>query len=107
MRKRLVKGPYTDETDMTQTASPNSEEQSLIDSVSDPGPGVEVLNQIDPLAEDPDPDDPGPGPGPAPSPSPSQDDPLPPAATKADTRDRILDVALDLFIDQGFDGTSL
>ena len=34
--------------------------------------------------------------------SPGEDDPV--AAT---TRDRILDVALDLFIDQGYDGTSL
>ena len=31
----------------------------------------------------------------------------PPAATSASTRDRILDVALDLFTDQGFDGTSM
>ncbi len=30
-----------------------------------------------------------------------------PHATKADTRERILDVALDLFTEQGFDGTSL
>jgi AcrR family transcriptional regulator len=89
---------------MTQTASPSPdpEEQILIDSVSDPGPGVEVLHPIDPLdglAEDPDPDDQGPG----------QDDPLPPAAAaKApDTRDRILDIALDLFTEQGYDGTSL
>jgi AcrR family transcriptional regulator len=84
---------------MTQTASPNSEEQSLIDSVSDPGPGVEVLHQIDPLAEDPISDEPG---------HDGDNDPLPPpTAAKADTRDRILDVALDLFTEQGFDGTSL
>ncbi len=30
-----------------------------------------------------------------------------PAAASSDTRQRILDVALDLFIEQGFDGTSL
>jgi AcrR family transcriptional regulator len=65
---------------MTQTTAPGAgtpgpEEQSLIDSVTEPGPGV---------------------------------DPVPPAAqTKADTRERILDVALDLFTRQGFDGTSL
>ena len=83
---------------MTQPASPNPEEQNLIDSVSDPGPGVEVLHQIDPLAQDPISDEPGD----------KDNNPLPPAAaTKADTRDRILDVALDLFTDQGFDGTSL
>jgi AcrR family transcriptional regulator len=88
---------------MTQTASPNPEEQSLIDSVSDTGPGVEVLNQIDPLAEDPISDEPGSDDG-----DNNDDKLLPPAAaTKADTRDRILDVALDLFTDQGFDGTSL
>jgi AcrR family transcriptional regulator len=87
---------------MTQTASPNPEEQSLIDSVSEPGLGVEVLHQIDPLAEEPysdEPNDDNDADG---------DQPLPPAAAaKADTRDRILDVALDLFTDQGFDGTSL
>ena len=79
---------------MSQTASPNPEEQSLIDSVSEPGPGVEVLHPIDPLeelAEDPD-----------------SESPLPPAAAKTpDTRDRILDIALDLFTEQGYDGTSL
>jgi AcrR family transcriptional regulator len=65
---------------MTQMATPGEgapgpENQSLRDSVTEPGPGVD----------------------------------LPPAAatTKADTRERILDVALDLFTRQGFDGTSL
>jgi AcrR family transcriptional regulator len=90
---------------MSQTATPDPEEQSLIDRISEPGPGVEVLHPIDPLdelAEGPDPNDPIPGPG--------QDDPLPPAAAAAkapDTRDRILDIALDLFTEQGYDGTSL
>ena len=94
---------------MTQPASPNPnpDDQALIDSIAEPGPGVEVLHPIDPLEEladepdsDPDSDEQAPGPG--------QDDPLPPAAAiKPDTRDRILDVALDLFTDQGFDGTSL
>ena len=88
---------------MTQTASPDPEEQSLIDSISDPGPGVDVLHQVDPLedlAEDPAPDEPR---------AAGEDDPLPPAAAaKApDTRDRILDIALDLFTEQGYDGTSL
>jgi AcrR family transcriptional regulator len=87
---------------MTQTASPDPEEQSLIDSISDPGPGVDVLHQVDPLedlVEDPAPDEPRPA---------GEDDPLPPAAAKApDTRDRILDIALDLFTEQGYDGTSL
>jgi AcrR family transcriptional regulator len=86
---------------MTLPASPNPEEQSLIDSISDPGPGVEVLHQIDPLGEDPISVDPG---------DDSDNDDNPPRlvpAAKPDTRDRILDVALDLFTDQGFDGTSL
>jgi AcrR family transcriptional regulator len=89
---------------MTQTAppTPNPEEQSLIESISEPGPGVDVLHPIDPLddlAEAHDPDEPGSG---------GDEDRLPPAAaTKADTRDRILDIALDLFTEQGYDGTSL
>ena len=72
---------------MSQTTIPDPEEQALIDSISEPGPGVEVLHPINPLddlaeAPDPDPDEPGPGP--------DHEDPLPPAATKPDTRDRIL-----------------
>src|ERR1700730_13314210 len=33
--------------------------------------------------------------------------PEPPGAVSVNTRERILDVALDLFTEQGFDGTSL
>ncbi len=51
-------------------------EQALIDSVTEPGPGVGA-------------------------------DPELAASEPVDTRQRILDVALDLFIEQGFDGTSL
>ncbi len=40
-------------------------------------------------------------------PEPADEPTLPPAAAKADTRERILDVALDLFARQGFDRTSL
>jgi AcrR family transcriptional regulator len=83
---------------MTQTASPtpSSDDQRLIESVTEPGTGLEEIGP-DPERE---PEDPG------------QDDPLQPAAaaatTKApDTRDRILDIALDLFTEQGYDGTSL
>ncbi len=73
---------------MAQTTAPGAgapgpEEQSLIDSVTEPGP--------DPHPDEPDPDN----------------QPPPAAAIKPDTRDRILDVALDLFTRQGFDGTSL
>ena len=57
-------------------------EQALIDSVTAPGAG------LPPDLE----------PGPAPDPA---------AAEPVDTRERILDVALDLFTEQGFDGTSL
>ncbi len=86
--------------------TPSPREQSLIDSISDPGPGVEILHQIDPLAEEPYSDEPGDGD--SDGDGDNNHTPLPPAAaTKADTRDRILDVALDLFTDQGFDGTSL
>src|ERR1700758_5131163 len=87
---------------MTQTASPNSEEQNLIDSIGEPGPGVEVLHQIDPLAQDPYSDESGDGDG-----DDAQSTLTPAAATKPDTRDRILDVALELFTEKGFDGTSL
>jgi AcrR family transcriptional regulator len=85
---------------MTLPASPSPEDQGLIDGIVEPGPGVEVLHQIDPLGEDPISNEPGDGD--------DNDNPLlPSAAIKADTRDRILDVALDLFTEQGFDGTSL
>jgi AcrR family transcriptional regulator len=79
---------------MTQTAAPRGpDEQSLVEAVTEPGPGIEEIDEI----EEPD--------GP--------DDDPPPAAATTDapttptTRDRILDVALDLFTTQGFDGTSL
>jgi AcrR family transcriptional regulator len=78
---------------MTQATAPlNPEEQGLIEAVTEPGPGVDF--------EEPDADEP-------------DNNPPPPAATTATTttepttRDRILDVALDLFTEQGFDGTSL
>ncbi len=62
---------------MTQTAPPTPlgpDDQSLIEAVTEPGPGVETLE---------------------------------PEPTAPTTRDRILDVALELFTTQGFDGTSL
>ncbi|HYA68130.1 MAG TPA: TetR/AcrR family transcriptional regulator, partial [Acidimicrobiales bacterium] len=61
---------------MSQTAAPQAgpDEEALVESVTEPGPGVPVD-----LVDDPTPD----------------------------TRQRILDVALDLFTEQGFDGTSL
>ena len=37
----------------------------------------------------------------------AMEDPAPPEGASANTRERILDVALDLFTEQGFDGTSL
>ena len=104
---------------MAQTTSAGAgtpEEQSLIDAVTEPGPGLpgnpaQATDEPDAHGDAQQPDD----------------TPLPPAAattttttatattatattkaeTKADTRERILDVALDLFTRQGFDGTSL
>jgi AcrR family transcriptional regulator len=78
---------------VTQTTSPsaaNEEEQSLIASTTESGPGVEALDTDDPAD--------------APA---ATTEPAEPHHTKADTRERILDVALDLFTEQGFDGTSL
>jgi AcrR family transcriptional regulator len=65
---------------MTQTAPPD--EQGLIESATEPGPGLEA-EALRPGSGGPD-----------------------EAGTK-DTRERILHVALDLFTEQGFDGTSL
>jgi AcrR family transcriptional regulator len=88
---------------MTQT---NAEDQRLIESVTEPGPGLEdAFDAIDLVT---DVEEPAPDPV---EPSDEDDDgdrPIPPAAAiKADTRERILDVALELFTEQGFDGTSL
>jgi AcrR family transcriptional regulator len=94
---------------MTQIAAPGAggpEEQSLVDSVTAPDPGSGPSpGQTRADGADPDRPEPAPTDGDAPA-------DLPPAAatkeqTKADTRERILDVALDLFTRQGFDGTSL
>ncbi len=75
--------------------------------MTEPGPGLEAALDAD---RPPVTDIEEPAPDPV-EPSDEDDDgdrPIPPAAaTKADTRDRILDVALELFTEQGFDGTSL
>jgi AcrR family transcriptional regulator len=85
---------------VTQTTSPNSaneEEQSLIASATEPGPGVEPLDPPHPHAT-----------ATEPAHAAQTTEPAHAAhAHKADTRERILDVALDLFTEQGFDGTSL
>ena len=69
---------------MSQTvATPaDPDEQALIDSVIEQGPG-------------------------APAPAETSSDEVAAADPIPDTRQRILDVALDLFTEQGFDGTSL
>jgi AcrR family transcriptional regulator len=67
-----------------------SEEPDLIESLVEPGPGPEAIS-----AE-------GSGGPPAGEPHPE-----PPSTERAGTRERILDVALDLFVEHGFDGTSL
>jgi AcrR family transcriptional regulator len=80
-------------TSATAQPQPNPDEQRLIDAVAEPGPGIQPLEQ--------EPDEPDDEPPPAAATSDA-----PPEATPT-TRDRILDVALDLFTTQGFDGTSL
>ncbi len=79
---------------MSQTAESASQadpedpdEEALVASVTEPGPGLASL------VDAADPADPS--------------HPADPSDHPADTRQRILDVALDLFIEQGFDGTSL
>jgi AcrR family transcriptional regulator len=68
---------------MTQAVAPlepeDPQEQSLIDAATEPGPGLEGIEDPDESATE----------------------------TAPTTRDRILDVALELFTTQGFDGTSL
>jgi len=79
------------------------------EAATDPLDELEASVHLDPYVTAPEPDR---------NPDDEDEDP-PPAATQAadaeagpgtrtrDTRERILDVALDLFIEQGFDGTSL
>jgi AcrR family transcriptional regulator len=79
--------------DLEAAADADADESHLVDSVTEPGPGLE-------------PEDPAQAPAPA---APDATAPTPAATSDPvpSTRDRILDAALDLFIDQGFDGTSL
>jgi AcrR family transcriptional regulator len=80
---------------MARPSTPNPRErQDLIDSVAEPGPGVDTEDpdrSLDEEDEDPQ----------APTAAAT------PAEKEPNTRERILDVALDLFTEQGFDGTSL
>ncbi len=83
---------------MTQTDQSEQNEQGLTDAVA----GDEPALSLD--------DDPPDQADPATTATTAIADPSPAAdtsATHVDTRHRILDVALDLFIEQGFDGTSL
>ena len=89
---------------MSQTASTREEDHDAIDpAVTEPGPGIEPLTQGQ-THGDKDSDHPD---------QPGDEEPPPEAAsldveeTQPNTRERILDVALDLFTDQGFDATSL
>jgi AcrR family transcriptional regulator len=87
---------------MIQAAAPlNPEEESLIEAVTEPGPGVDTKDIDEP--DEPD-DEPPPAAAQAPATTTATAAREPTAPT---TRDRILDVALDLFTEQGFDGTSL
>jgi AcrR family transcriptional regulator len=78
---------------MSQTAADREDEATLIPAVVEPGPGIAPLR-----SGDDEPDDDGPPPEAA---------SVEPAETTPNTRDRILDVALELFTEQGFDATSL
>src|SRR6516162_5877947 len=86
---------------MIQAAAPlNPEEESLIEAVTEPGPGVDTKD-ID------EPDEPDDEPPPAAAQAPATTATVTTEPIAPTTRDRILDVALDLFTEQGFDGTSL
>jgi AcrR family transcriptional regulator len=88
---------------MTQAAAPlNPEEESLIEAVSEPGPGVDTKD-----IDEPDEPDDEPLPAAAQAPATAATTTAAAEPTAPTTRDRILDVALDLFTEQGFDGTSL
>jgi AcrR family transcriptional regulator len=94
---------------LAQTTTPAGsgapEEQSLIDSVTEPGPGLPGTPAIE--TDEPDPDGQHPDDAPLPSAATTTTSTSTKTETKADTRERILNVALDLFTRQGFDGTSL
>ena len=85
------------------SGAPEPEEQGLIDSVTEPGPGLPGSL----AGEEPDPDGQHPDDAPLPSAATTTTSTSTKTETKADTRERILNVALDLFTRQGFDGTSL
>ncbi len=87
---------------MSQTAASREDETTLVPAVVEPEPGIVPLPSTD---ERPGDDDPPPE---AARLDTADTDPADadPAATP-NTRDRILDVALELFTEQGFDATSL
>jgi AcrR family transcriptional regulator len=91
---------------MSQTAANREEEEALEAAVVEAGPGIVTLPGTDtdadanPSSDHPaDPDDDAPPPEAA-SIAPAEE-------TTPNTRDRILDIALELFTEQGFDATSL
>jgi AcrR family transcriptional regulator len=81
---------------MTQTAPPTPtptplgpEEQGLIEAVTEPGPGVDIDEPAESATTE------------------TAETETAETESAPTTRDRILDVALELFTTQGFDGTSL
>ena len=75
---------------MSQTAANREEEEALEAAVVEAGPGVLALPDTD-----------------ADAPPPEAASIAPAEETTPNTRDRILDIALELFTEQGFDATSL
>src|SRR6516164_8413382 len=91
---------------MSQTAANREEEEALEAAVVEAGSGIVTLPGTDtdadanPSSDHPaDPDDY--------APSPEAASIAPAEETTPNTRDRILDIALELFTEQGFDATSL
>ena len=82
---------------MTQTADDQARaaEQAEEDAIGDLEAVIGEEPDIGPLSD------------PLPAARPATDTPPPLVDAKSDTRQRILDVALDLFTEQGYDGTSL
>jgi AcrR family transcriptional regulator len=91
---------------MSQTAANREQEEALEAAVSEAGPGIVPLPGTDTHTDaDRHPDHPADPDDYAPSPEAASIAPA--EETTPNTRDRILDIALELFTEQGFDATSL
>src|SRR6516165_7755897 len=87
---------------MSQTAANREQEEALEAGVSEAGPGVLALSDTDADSNSDRPAEPD-----ADAPPPEAASIAPAEETTPNTRDRILDVALELFTEQGFDATRL